>query len=129
MPAPGGDRGCARRAPGCHPTEGSDALIFRSKLSNGIRAEYYCSSIFSRSALRAPMPEVKTHDLRHHYASLLPGAGVDVAEVAPAGDNVATVQTTYIRMIRNGGRRTRSPVDNARAEFRLDGQDRAAETC
>jgi integrase len=66
-------------------------------------------------AKAAGLPKVKTHDLRHHYASVLLHAGESVHAVAERlGHSDATlVLTTYGHLMPNQEDRTRKAVDAA----------------
>lgn len=71
----------------------------------------YLRHFHAAAALAGLDADWTPHDLRHHYASVLLRAGVDVAEVAARlGDTIAVVQQTYAHMIPNKGDRTRDAV-------------------
>ena len=72
---------------------------------------------FFRPAVRAAgLPEgTTTHDLRHHYASVLLAAGESVVAVAErlGHENATLVLTTYGHLMADSEVRTRRAIDTA----------------
>jgi integrase len=72
--------------------------------------------IFKPAVARARLPEsVTSHDLRHHYASLLLSAGESVVAVAArlGHENASLVLSTYGHLMPNTEDRTRAAIDSA----------------
>lgn len=83
-------------------------------------SHYYYGEFFRdaarRLAARGVLPEgVSTHDLRHHYASVLLAAGESVVAVAErlGHENASLVLTTYGHLMPDSEDRTRKAVDGA----------------
>lgn len=104
---------------------GTDGTLFTTR--SGLRPYshiYYGTVIFRKAVERGGLPKGTTsHDLRHHYASVLLAAGESVVAVAERlGHETATlVLTTYGHLLPDGEDRTRRAIDGAWA-------DRAIET-
>jgi integrase len=100
------------------PPATTDAFIFtnaRGRLHH--RGSY--SELFSKAAARAGLPVgISSHDLRHHYASLLLHAGESVHAVAErlGHANATLVLTTYGHLMPDTEDRTRRAVDAAWVE-------------
>ena len=63
---------------------------------------------------RAGLPAgTKTHDLRHHYASVLLAAGESVVAERLGHENATLVLTTYGHLVPGSEDRTRRAVDEA----------------
>jgi integrase len=80
------------------------------------RHEYYGSRIFTPAVKRAKLPTGTTsHDLRHHYASVLLAAGESVVAVAErlGHENATLVLTTYGHLLPDSEDRTRRAIDAA----------------
>jgi integrase len=76
----------------------------------------YASRVFRRAVNSAGLPEgTTTHDLRHHYASVLLAAGESVIAVAErlGHENATLVLTTYGHLLPDSEIRTRRAVDDA----------------
>lgn len=76
----------------------------------------YASRVFRRGVLSAGLPEgTTTHDLRHHYASVLLAAGESVVAVAErlGHENATLVLTTYGHLLPDSEGRTRRAIDAA----------------
>jgi integrase len=74
------------------------------------------SQTFRAAVERAGLPEGTTsHDLRHHYASVLLAAGESVVAVAErlGHENATLVLTTYGHLLPDSEERTRRAVDSA----------------
>lgn len=76
----------------------------------------YAAQLWGRARQRAGLPEgTSSHDLRHHYASVLLAAGESVVAVAErlGHDNATLVLTTYGHLMPNSEERTRRAVNDA----------------
>ncbi len=72
--------------------------------------------IFKAALEKAGLPAtISTHDLRHHYASVLPHAGESVIAVAErlGHENAALVLSTYGHIMPNAAEATRKAIDAA----------------
>ena len=79
--AAGGSRRGRGTREGFPPTD--DGTIFTTRLGTPYRQDYYGTIIFGAAVRRAGLPEgTTTHDLRDHYASVLPMQGESVIVVA-----------------------------------------------
>jgi integrase len=77
--------------------------------------EYY-GALFRAEAKRAGLPVgTASHDLRHHYASVLLAAGESVVAVAErlGHENATLVPKTYGHLMPDSEDRTRRAVDEA----------------
>lgn len=94
---------------------GEDGTVFTGETTG----RPYCREVYSRSIARtvrkAGLPAGTTsHDLRHHYASVLLDAGESVATVAERlGDTATMVLEVYGHMMPGTEDRTRRAVDEA----------------
>jgi integrase len=80
------------------------------------RHDYYGSFILAKAVARAGLPTGTTsHDLRHHYVSVLLAAGESVIAVAErlGHENAALVLKTYGDLMPDSEDRTRRAVDTA----------------
>lgn len=98
-----------------HPAA-PDGLIFH--LSNGRPHwhEHYGTRVFMRAVAQGGLPGGTTsHDLRHHYASVLLAAGESVIAVAErlGHEDATLVLTTYGHLMPDTEDRTRRAVDSA----------------
>lgn len=78
--------------------------------------EQYGSRAFTAAAREAGLPEgTTTHDLRHHYASVLLAAGESVVAVAErlGHENATLVLTTYGHLLPDSEGRTRRAIESA----------------
>ena len=76
----------------------------------------YYGALFTAAAKRGGLPSGTTsHDLRHHYASVLLAAGESVVAVAErlGHENATLVLTTYGHLMPDSEDRTRRAVDEA----------------
>lgn len=74
------------------------------------------SQIFKAAVRKVGLPEcTTTHDLRHHYASVLLLAGESVVAVAErlGHQNANLVLSTYGHLMPDGEERTRKAIDEA----------------
>jgi integrase len=72
--------------------------------------------ISAAAVKRAALPVgTTTHDLRHHYASVLLAAGESVVAIAErlGHENATLVLSTYGHLMRDSEERTRRAVDEA----------------
>lgn len=96
------------------PTE--DGSLFTTLHGLPWRHEYYGSRVFGPTVRRAKLPTGTTsHDLRHHYASVLLAAGESVVAVAErlGHENAQLVLTTYGHLLPDSEDRTRRAIDAA----------------
>lgn len=93
-----------------------DGSLFTTKTGAVYRHDYYGSQIFVPAVIRAGLPQGTTsHDLRHHYASVLLAAGESVVAVAErlGHENAALVLSTYGHLMPDSEDRTRRAIDEA----------------
>ena len=98
-----------------HPASDPDALIFTNARHKGWSYSGY-HGVFAAAVDRAGLPAgTSTHDLRHHYASVLLAAGESVVAVAErlGHDSAALVLSTYGHLLPDSEDRTRAAVDDA----------------
>jgi integrase len=94
----------------------TDGLIFHTSTDRPYWQEHYGARVLARAVEHARLPAGTTsHDLRHHYASVLLAAGESVVAVAERlGHQDATlVLTTYGHLMPDSEDRTRRAVDEA----------------
>src|SRR3954468_10591155 len=95
---------------------GADGSIFTSSVGAVYWQDYYASRVFAAAVKRAGLPAgTTTHDLRHHYASVLLAAGESVVAVAErlGHENATLVLKTYGHLMPDSEDRTRRAVDEA----------------
>ena len=95
---------------------GTDGSIFTSSVGTVYWQEFYASGVFPAAVKRAGLPAgTTTHDLRHHYASVLLAAGESVVAVADrlGHENATLVLTTYGHLMQDSEDRTRRAIDDA----------------
>ncbi|MDP9430885.1 MAG: site-specific integrase [Actinomycetota bacterium] len=95
---------------------GADGSLFTTRTGAVYRHDYYGSMIFAAAVKRAGLPTGTTsHDLRHHYASVLLAAGESVVAVAErlGHENATLVLKTYGHLMPDSEDRTRRAVDEA----------------
>jgi integrase len=93
-----------------------DGLLFTGIHGKPWRHEYYGSRIFAPAVRRTGLPAgTSSHDLRHHYASVLLAAGESVVAVAErlGHENATLVLTTYGHLLPDSEDRTRRAIDQA----------------
>ena len=93
-----------------------DGTIFTTRFGSPYRHDYYGSRIFGAAVRRAGLPKgTTTHDLRHHYASVLLMQGESVIVVAErlGHENATLVLSTYGHLMPDSEERTRRAVDEA----------------
>jgi integrase len=82
---------------------------------NPYRSDYY-DKLFRRVVARTTLPKgTSSHDLRHHYPSVLLAAGESVVAVAArlGHENASLVLSTYGHLMPDSEERTRRAVDDA----------------
>lgn len=93
-----------------------DGTIFTNEGGRPHRGDWYGTRVFRKAVEAAGLPEGTTsHDLRHHYASVLLAAGESVVAVAErlGHDDASLVLRTYGHLIPGSDDRTRRAVDDA----------------
>jgi integrase len=93
-----------------------DGSIFCTRLGTPYRHDYYGTIIFGAAVRKAGLPATTTtHDLRHHYASVLLMQGESVIVVAErlGHENANLVLSTYGHLMPDSEERTRRAVDDA----------------
>jgi len=92
-----------------------DGSLFTTRFGDPYRHDYYGSIIFSAAVEAAGLPKVTSHDLRHHFASVLLAAGESVVAVAErlGHENAALVLTTYGHLMPDSEEATRRAIDAA----------------
>ncbi|WP_319459408.1 tyrosine-type recombinase/integrase [Micromonospora sp. RTP1Z1] len=93
-----------------------EGTVFTTRFAGPYRHDYYGSLIFGAAVRQAGLPEsVTTHDLRHHYASVLLMQGESVIVVAErlGHENATLVLPTYGHLMPDSEGRTRRAVDDA----------------
>jgi integrase len=95
---------------------GLDGTLFTTRFGTPYRHDYYGTRIFAEAVTKAGLPPSTTsHDLRHHYASVLLAQGESVVAVAErlGHHNASLVLSTYGHLMPDSEDRTRRAVDNA----------------
>ena len=95
---------------------GGDGTLFTTRFGTPYRHDYYGTRIFAEAVAKSGLPPPTTsHDLRHHYASVLLAQGESVVAVAErlAHHNAWLVLSTYGHLRPDSEDRTRRTVDNA----------------
>lgn len=96
---------------------GDDGTLFTTRFGMPYRHDYYGTRIFSEAVAKAALPASTTsHDLRHHYASVLLAQGESVVAVAErlGHHNASLVLSTYGHLMPPDSEdRTRRAIDNA----------------
>lgn len=93
-----------------------DGTLFTTRTGRPYRHDYYESMIFAAAVRRADLtPGTTSHDLRHHFASVLLAAGESVVAVAErlGHENAALVLSTYGHLMPDSEERTRRAIDEA----------------
>lgn len=94
----------------------ADGSLFTTRTGAVYRHDYYGTRILSAAVERAGLPAGTTsHDLRHHYASVLLAAGESVVAVAErlGHENASLVLSTYGHLMPDSEDRTRRAIDDA----------------
>jgi integrase len=95
---------------------GPDGLLFHTAAGRPYWREQYTQKVIAPAVRKAKLPAGTTsHDLRHHYASVLPAAGESVIAVAErlGHENATLVLTGYGHLMPDSEDRTRKAVDAA----------------
>jgi integrase len=95
---------------------GADGSLFTSPTRRRVLAASTTGRVFTAAVKRAGLPAGTTsHDLRHHYASVLLAAGESVVAVAErlGHENATLVLKTYGHLMPDSEDRTRRAVDEA----------------
>ncbi len=93
-----------------------DGTIFTTEKGSPLGHVYYGHNLMRRAAAAAVLPKGTTsHDLRHHYASILLAAGESVVAVAErlGHEDASLVLSTYGHLMPDSDDRTRSAIDAA----------------
>jgi integrase len=93
-----------------------DGTIFTTGRGAPLGHVYYGYNLLGRAATQAGLPMGTTsHDLRHHYASVLLAAGESVVAVAErlGHEDASLVLSTYGHLMPDSDDRTRSAIDAA----------------
>jgi integrase len=93
-----------------------DGSLFTTATGMLWRHEHYGARVFGRAVRKAGLPQGTTsHDLRHHYASVLLAAGESVVAVAErlGHENATLVLKTYGHLMPGSEDRTRRAIDTA----------------
>ena len=99
-----------------HLPPAADGTIFTTKNGLPWRHEYYSTRVFAPAIKRACLPAGTTsHDLRHHFASVLLAAGESVVAVAErlGHENAILVLSTNGHLMPDSEDRTRRAIDAA----------------
>ncbi|MCU1660197.1 MAG: Site-specific recombinase XerD, partial [Pseudonocardia sp.] len=91
-----------------------DGCIFTSSAGRPYRHKYVQTFIFQRAVTAANLPTGTTsHDLRHHFASILLQAGESVVAVAEylGHEDATLVLRTYGHLMPNSDDRMRHAID------------------
>jgi integrase len=93
-----------------------DGTIFTTRRGAPLGHVYYGHNLMGRAVAEAGLPKGTTsHDLRHHYASVLLAAGESVVAVAErlGHEDASLVLSTYGHLMPDSDDRTRSAIDAA----------------
>jgi integrase len=89
-----------------------DGLLFYSRQGNPYSPGWYSSDVFPEASRKAGLPEIRPHDLRHFFASVLVEQGVDVVTTAAAlGDRPEEVMRTYAHLMPSAEDKTRAVLE------------------
>ncbi len=95
---------------------GADGSLFTTRYGQPYRHDYYGARIFVEAVARAGLPAgITTHDLRHHYASVLLAASESVVAVAErlGHENATLVLKVYGHLMPDSEARTRRAIEDA----------------
>jgi integrase len=93
-----------------------DGSLFTTVRGKLYRQEHYQARHFAPAVRRAGLPDgTTTHDLRHHFASIMLAAGLSVVAVAEllGHENANLVLSTYGHLVPGSEDRMRQAVDSA----------------
>ncbi|GAC1444900.1 MAG: hypothetical protein NVSMB55_22870 [Mycobacteriales bacterium] len=105
-------------AQAAHPPQ-SDGSIFYTRQGKPDRHDYYGTTIFKEAMKEAGLPPGTTsHDLRHHYATVLLARGESVVAASErlGHEKASLVLSTYGHLMPDSEDRTRKAVDDAWGE-------------
>jgi integrase len=108
---------------------GANGWIFTSSAGAVYWQDYYATRVFGAAVERLGLPAgTTTHDLRHHYASVLLAAGESVVAVAErlGHENATLVLKTYGHLMPDSEDRTRRAVDGAWCAITVPSEEFAA---
>ncbi|MCW2718572.1 site-specific integrase, partial [Pseudonocardia sp.] len=91
-------------------------LLFHTATDRPYHQAFYGSQVFAPAVEKAKLPAGSTsHDLRHHYASVLLAAGESVVAVAErlGHENATLVLRVYGHLVPGSEERTRKAIDTA----------------
>jgi integrase len=111
-----GGCGCARGAHREVSARVDDGTLLTGLHGLSWRHEYYGTRVFAPAVCRVGLPAgTPSHDLRHHYASVLLAAGESVVAVAErlGHENATLVLSTYAHLLPDSEDRTRRAIDAA----------------
>ena len=94
----------------------ADGTLFTNRDGRPLTHMHYGTTTFRKAVGKAGLPAGTTsHDLRHHYASVLLAAGESVVAVAErlGHENATLVLTTYGHLLPGSEDRTRRAIDSA----------------
>jgi len=94
----------------------ADGSLFTNRDGRPLTHSHYGTRTFRKAVGKAGLPAGTTsHDLRHHYASVLLAAGESVVAVAErlGHENATLVLAVYGHMLPGSENRTRSAIDSA----------------
>jgi integrase len=100
----------------------ADGTIFTTGRGAPLGHVYYGHNLMGRAVNTVGLPKGTTsHDLRHHYASVLLAAGESVVAVAErlGHEDASLVLSTYGHLMPDSDDRTRSAIDAAWAAARV----------
>lgn len=95
---------------------GTDGSVFTTMAGTPLGHMYYGHQLFRRAVAQAELPAGTTsHDLRHHFASVLLAAGESVVAVAErlGHEDAGLVLSTYGHLMPDSEDRTRRAIDAA----------------
>jgi integrase len=107
----------------------SEGVLFTTTEGNPIRQDYYSTKLFRPAVKSAGLPNsVSSHDLRHHFASILIRQGLPVNIVSHyLGHSTATlVLETYSHLMPDSEDLAREKLESAWHVSQAVSQDRAA---
>lgn len=99
-----------------HPPTANDGLLFHTQDGLPVAHDWYGNKVFVPAAARAGLPGgTTTHDLRHHFASVLLASGQSVILVAEllGHETAALVLSTYGHLMPGGEDLARRAIDTA----------------
>jgi integrase len=95
---------------------GPGGLLWHTSTGRPIDHDYYGGRVFPKAVAAAGLPEgTSSHDLRHHFASVLLAAGESVIAVSErlGHESAALVLSVYGHLMPDSEERTRKAIDAA----------------